>query len=93
VGPFSAPIGGRGWVPFGRRLPEQILHLLAAHEGGLPRAALRDRLRVNNERLGRTLVELERQGRVRRTPAGWGRSPKSPGETEAGSAGVHPAEG
>ncbi len=76
-----------------RSLHEQILHLLAAHEGGLSRIALRDRLRVNNERLGRTLLELERQHRVRRTPQGWCLSPKSPGETEAGSAGVQPAEG
>ncbi len=76
-----------------RSLGEQIIHLLAAHDGGLSRIALRDRLRVNNERLGRTLVELERQRRVRRTPQGWCLSPKSPGETEAGSAGVQPAEG
>lgn len=35
------------------------------------RSALRDRLRVRNERLGEVLERLEAAGRVRRTDAGW----------------------
>ncbi len=77
-------------------LDQQVLGLLAQN-AGLSRTELRARLRVNNQRLGGCLTELERQGRIRRTPNGW-RSAEScslnlPGETEAGSAGVQPAKG
>jgi len=37
----------------------------------LSRSALREQLRVNNARLGLTLAELQRAGRVSRTPSGW----------------------
>ncbi len=35
------------------------------------RGVLRERLRVNNQRLGDVLRELERAGRIRRSTAGW----------------------
>jgi hypothetical protein len=37
----------------------------------ISRQALRENLAVQNERLGRTLVRLESQGRIRRGPDGW----------------------
>lgn len=37
----------------------------------LPRTRLRAELRVNNHRLGEALYELEKAGRIRRTPEGW----------------------
>jgi len=37
----------------------------------LSRTALRQRLRVNNTRLGQTLARLEQDGLVSRTPTGW----------------------
>lgn len=40
----------------------------------LRRADLRDRLRVNNERLGHTLAELEADRVIHRTPDGWVRT-------------------
>ncbi len=47
--------------------------LSALHEAQRPlrRADLRDRLRVNNERLGLALTELEADKAIRRTPDGW----------------------
>jgi len=55
-----------------RSLEEQVLDVLA---GGavLARAKLRDRLSVQNERLGVALESLERAGRLGRTPTGWRR--------------------
>ncbi len=37
----------------------------------LTRAALRARLRVNNQRLGDTLERLQQEGVIERTPRGW----------------------
>lgn len=81
-----------------KSLGGQVLELLASHGAGLSRAAIRAQLRVNNERLGNSLVKLEQQGRIHRTPTGWcpcrsAVAQQSPGETEAGSAGVQPAKG
>jgi AraC-like DNA-binding protein len=77
-------------------LDQQVLDLLAQN-AGLSRTELRARLRVNNQRLGDCLTQLERQRRIRRTATGWRSaescSPTLPGETEAGSAGVQPAKG
>jgi AAA domain len=55
-----------------RSLEEQVLEVLA---GGvvLARAKLREKLSVQNERLGVTLESLERAGRIGRTPTGWKR--------------------
>lgn len=54
-----------------RSLHQQVLELLSRTEGDLSRTDLRARLRVNNQRLGCCLGELERQGRIHRTPSGW----------------------
>lgn len=45
----------------------------------MSRQALRDKLAVKNERLGRVLVELEREGRIERCDQGW-RSSEKPGD-------------
>ena len=47
---------------------------------GMSRQALRDKLAVKNERLGRVLVELEHQGRIERCDEGW----RTTGETGDG---------
>lgn len=53
-------------------LAEQILALLP--EGtAVTRTKLRDRLGVQNQRLGQVLQSLEHAGRIRHTPAGWQR--------------------
>lgn len=44
----------------------------------MSRHALREDLGVQNERLGRTLVRLEGQGRIRRGPDGWRLSDRRP---------------
>jgi hypothetical protein len=55
-----------------RSLEEQVLEALrtAAPRARL-RQELRERLRINNARLGDVLVALEKAGRIVRTPAGW----------------------
>jgi len=52
-------------------LGEQVLRLLAGQKAGLSRTDLRARLHVNNDRLGRTLIELEAEGLIVRGPDGW----------------------
>ena len=78
-------------------LDQQVMNLLESVHTGLSRTDLRARLRVNNQRLGCCLTELERHGRIRRTPDGWKLTTRNatnlPGETEAGAAGVQPAKG
>jgi hypothetical protein len=56
--------------PEPRSIPERLLSLLE-EEPGMNRGALRSRLRVNNDRLGRVLTRLEEEGRIERGPAGW----------------------
>jgi len=54
------------------RIDEAIL--LALQEAPtMTRSRLRDRLAVNNERLGEVLTQLEREGKVERGPDGWRR--------------------
>ena len=48
-----------------------VLAQIAAATGPLPRITLRAQLRLNNQRLGTALQELERLGRIRRTTQGW----------------------
>lgn len=77
-------------------LDQQVLQLLASQDQPLSRATLRDRLRVNNDRLGKTLLQLEQLGRLNRGPNGWrvnARYCRLPGETEAGAVAVQPAKG
>ena len=52
-------------------LAQQIVAVLAAAATSLPRGALRQRLRVNNLRLGDALQDLEASGRIHRDAAGW----------------------
>ena len=63
----------------------------------MTRSALREALRINNKRLGDVLAMLEDQGLVERCAGGWQAITRPMnellGETEAGSAGAHPAEG
>jgi len=52
-------------------LRDRVVERLAASPGPLMRKELRELLRVNNQRLGEALADLERQGRVVRDAAGW----------------------
>lgn len=77
-------------------LGARVLDVLTRAAQPLSRAALRDRLRVNNKRLGDALAALACAHRVMRTGDGWSpvhHAAALPGETEAGSAGVQPAKG
>lgn len=57
-----------------------VLAQLAAVPGPVPRTTLRAQLRLNNQRLGTALQELERMGQIRRTTHGWTLAgPASPG--------------
>jgi len=78
-----------GPVPLERRVAEQ----LAKTDGSLLRKDLRAQLRVNNQRLGQALERLERDGRVRRTAAGWemAAAPRAAPSSSARSAPVSPA--
>jgi hypothetical protein len=51
-------------------LDQAVLEVLE-RQPVMSRHALRENLAVQNERLGRTLVRLEGQGRIRRGPDGW----------------------
>lgn len=52
-------------------LAEEVRRVIAAAQQPLTRTALRQRLKVNNERLGEALLRLERARQIQRTPAGW----------------------
>ena len=52
-------------------LDERVRAALVEADGPLTRAALREHLRVNNQRLGDALEGLAARGLVRRTPDGW----------------------
>lgn len=54
-----------------RSLEDEVVDLLSGGERCLPRTEIRARLRVNNQRLGDVLCQLERLGRLRRTARGW----------------------
>jgi hypothetical protein len=54
-----------------RALSDAVLDALRRAAEPLNRGALRERLRVNNQRLGDALQQLERDGHVRRTTEGW----------------------
>lgn len=55
----------------GHTLADRVLQELRGAGQPLTREALRSRIRVNNQRLGEVLEELERDDRVRRLPKGW----------------------
>jgi len=52
-------------------LERRLLDVLRRTNQPVPRTRLRERLAVNNKRLGDTLVALEQLGRIRRTSCGW----------------------
>jgi hypothetical protein len=52
-------------------LAQRLLQVLARTAAPMTRAELRDQLRVNNERLGRALEQLEAEARIRRGTEGW----------------------
>lgn len=52
-------------------LADQLCAVLAAARAPLSRVALRDKLRVNNTRLGEVLLSLESAGQLRRANDGW----------------------
>ncbi len=52
-------------------LDDRVLETLRRSPGPVRRSKLRSLLTVNNARLGEALQELERLGRIHRTPLGW----------------------
>ena len=52
-------------------LPQKVIAVLATATAPQSRAALREQLRVNNQRLGDTLQALLDAGRVARSELGW----------------------
>jgi len=52
-------------------LPAAVLALLRSADRPLRRGQIRERLRVNNQRLGNALTTLEHTGRLRRAADGW----------------------
>lgn len=61
----------RGADAGGATLAAQIAEALRASATPMNRAALRARLKVNNQRLGQALIEMESRGAVERMPDGW----------------------
>ena len=51
---------------------DRVMAQIRAAPGPMTRQDLRERLRINNQRLGDVLVELERAGRITRRSTGWG---------------------
>ena len=52
-------------------LPHRVLAVLNHTRQPMTRTSIRDRLKVNNQRLGHAIAELERQGRIMRVKSGW----------------------
>ena len=52
-------------------LAERVLMLLRNATGPMTRTAIREHLRVNNQRLGNTLDHLKHQALILKTPNGW----------------------
>jgi len=59
--------------PEGKVRLEDAILLALEETPALTRGRLRERLSVNNERLGEVLAQLEIEGRVKRGPDGWRR--------------------
>jgi len=78
-------------------IEDRVLDAMDQSSGPMTRSALREALRINNKRLGDVLAMLEREGLIERCAGGWRATTRPmnelPGETEAGSAEVQPAEG
>jgi hypothetical protein len=52
-------------------LPDRIMSLLTNENQPLTQTIMRDRLKVNNQRLSQTLNRLDQQGLILRTSGGW----------------------
>jgi hypothetical protein len=52
-------------------LPERIVQALCAQPNPVRRKTLREKLRINNQRLGEALTLLQQQGLIRRNSRGW----------------------
>ena len=52
-------------------LHDRILDLLGREDKPLTRTTIRECIKCNNQRLGQTLLELDKQGIILRTSAGW----------------------
>ena len=52
-------------------LADRVLLLLQNADGPMTRTAIREHLRVNNQRLGHTLDDLKQQALALKTPRGW----------------------
>lgn len=76
-------------------LAGRILAALRSTDGPHRLDDLRAALRVRMQSLVDALRQLEQNGHIKKTPQGWCTCgvPKSPGETDAGSAGAQPAKG
>lgn len=73
---------------------DAVLEALTRAGEPLQRGVLRERLRVNNQRLGDALQELERAGRIRRSTAGWlCEAPKPPGNEQLSLLAQQPVPG
>lgn len=59
-------------------LAGHILKVLRTTAKPMKRTEIRDVLKVNNEKLGATLVVLQKQGRIRRTSQGWELTARTP---------------
>jgi hypothetical protein len=57
--------------PQEQTLAGQVLKVLRTAARPMKRTELRDLLKVNNEKLGATLLVVQKQGRIRRTTQGW----------------------
>jgi hypothetical protein len=58
-------------IPTGLSLNKSILDLLLRVGKPMTRTTLRTHLKCNNQRLGQTLLDLDKQGLIRRTSSGW----------------------
>jgi AAA domain len=88
--------GAKAEEPATEPLSERILEVLGVFRGPRKLEELRAGLRVRMQTLVNTLRELESHRQVQRVTGGWqliDSNPNQPGETEAGNAEEHPAEG
>ena len=64
-------IGGDEQLELPVPLDTRVMELLDGAEEPMMRKELRERLRINNQRLGKALEQLERDGEILRTDRGW----------------------
>jgi len=58
-------------IPTGVSLNERILYLLLHAGKPITRTTIRKHIKCNNQRLGQTLLDLDKQGFIMRTSSGW----------------------